>query len=73
MFSSEPYSGTGASKTALTLLSSLAADLPAGRTNGAAAEVMSVDRLGEKGTPWHFWEDKSRLTGVAKKPLCQKT
>ena len=23
--------------------------------NGAAAEVMSFDRLGEKGTSWHFW------------------
>ena len=22
--------------------------------------------------PWHFWEDESRLTGVAKKSLCQK-
>ena len=23
----------------------------------------------EKGTPWHFWEDKIRLTGVPKKTL----
>ena len=36
-------------------------------------EVMSFDRLGEKDTPWHFWEDKSRLTGVPKKSLCQQT
>ena len=42
-------------------------------TNGAAAKVMNVDRLGQKGTPWHFWEDKSRFTGVPKKSLCQKT
>ena len=42
-------------------------------TNGAAAEVIFFDRLGAKGTPWHFWEDKSRLTGVPKKSLCQKT
>ena len=30
-------------------------------------------RIGEKGTPWHFWGGKSRLTGVPKKSLCQKT
>ena len=24
-------------------------------------------RIGEKGTPWHFWEDKSRQTGVPQK------
>ena len=41
-------------------------------TNGAAAKVMSFDRLGEKGTPWHLWEDKSRFMGVPKKSLCQK-
>ena len=29
-------------------------------TNGAAAKVMIFDRLGEKGTPWHFCEDKLR-------------
>ena len=40
-------------------------------TNGTAAKVMNFDRLGKKGTPWHFWEDKSRLTGVPKKSLCQ--
>ena len=28
---------------------------------------MNFDRLREKGTPWHFWESKSRLTGVPKK------
>ena len=42
-------------------------------TNGAAAKVISFDRFGEKTTPWHFWEIKSRLTGVPKKSLCQKT
>ena len=36
-------------------------------TNGAAARVINFDRLKEKGTPWHFWEDKSRLTGAPKK------
>ena len=29
-------------------------------------------QVGENGTPWHFWEDKSRSTGVPKKSLCQK-
>ena len=29
-------------------------------------------QIGEKGTPWHFWEDHSRLTGVPKKSLCQQ-
>ena len=33
-------------------------------TAGAAANVTNLDRLGKKGTPWHFWEDTSRLTGV---------
>ena len=28
-------------------------------------------QIGEKGTPWHFWENQSRLTGVPKKSLCQ--
>ena len=41
-------------------------------TNGAAAKVRSFDRLGEKGTPWHFWEGKNRLTGAPKRSLCQK-
>ena len=27
------------------------------------AKVMIFGRLGTKGTPRHFWEDKSRLTG----------
>ena len=27
---------------------------------------------GEKGTPGHIWEDRSRLAGVPKKSLCQK-
>ena len=26
-------------------------------------------QTGEKGAPWHFWEDKSRLTGVPKKSV----
>ena len=30
-------------------------------------------QIGEKDTPWHFWEDKSRLTGVPKRSLCQNT
>ena len=34
---------------------------------GVAAKVMTFGRLGEKGTPWHFWGDKSRLAGVPKK------
>ena len=38
-------------------------------TNGAAAKVMDFDRLGQKGTLWHFWEVKSRLTGVPNKSL----
>ena len=41
-------------------------------TNGVAAKVMSFDRFREKGTPCHFWEDKSRLTGVPKKSLLKK-
>ena len=36
-------------------------------------KVADFDRLGKKVRPWHFWEDKSRLTGVPKKSLCQKT
>ena len=40
---------------------------------GAAAKVRNFDRLGEKGTPWHFGEDKRRLTGVPPKiPLSKK-
>ena len=42
-------------------------------TNGAAAKVINFDRLGEKGTPWHFWEYKSRLARVPERSLCQKT
>ena len=44
-------------------------------TNGAAAKVTNFDSLGKichTSTPWHFWEDKSRLTGVPKKYVCQK-
>ena len=34
-------------------------------TNGAAAKVMNFDRLGKKViTPWYFWEDTNKLTGV---------
>ena len=39
-------------------------------TNGAAASVMNLDRLGKKvHQAWHFWEDRSRLTGEHKNPL----
>ena len=41
--------------------------------NGAAAEVMNFDRVGKKGTPWQFWEDKSRLMGVPKNSLSKNT
>ena len=42
-------------------------------TNGAAAKVMNdLWQIEGKVTPWHFWEDKSRLTEVHKKFLCQK-
>ena len=40
-------------------------------TNGAAAKVINFDRFGKKVRPWHFWEEKSRLTGVPQKSLCQ--
>ena len=30
-------------------------------------------QIWEKGTPWHFWGDKSRLTGVPKESDCQST
>ena len=29
-------------------------------------------RIGKKDSPWHFWEDKSKLPGEPKKSLCQK-
>ena len=35
-------------------------------------QVINSVRLGEKGTPWHFWQDRSRLTGIPQKYLCQK-
>ena len=35
-------------------------------TNGAAAKVMNLPDWG-KGTPWHFWEYKTRSRGVANK------
>ena len=44
----------------------------------AASPVRAMQRnefwhIGEKGTPWHFWEYKSRLTWwEPKKSLCQK-
>ena len=42
-------------------------------TNGAAAKVITgFWPIEEKATPWHFWEYKSRLTGVPKKPLSNK-
>ena len=52
-------------------------DVPWLRTNGvstarAAAKVMNFDRLRKKGTPWQFWEDKSRLTGYPKGPSAEK-
>ena len=49
----------------------LVADTWGFNTNGAAAKVASLGRLGEKGTPWHFWEDKMKLTGVPKRSLCK--
>ena len=39
------------------------------RTLGHAGRML----LGEKGIHWHFGECKSRLTGVPKRSLCQKT
>ena len=30
-------------------------------------------QIGEKGTPWHFWEDESRLTGIPKNVPLSKT
>ena len=42
-------------------------------TDGAAAVVVNFDRVREKVTPRHFWEDKSRLTGVPQKSLSNKT
>ena len=41
-------------------------------TNGATVKARILTDW-EKGTPWHFWEYKSRLTGVPKKSLCRKT
>ena len=38
-------------------------------TNGAAAKVNILFRFGDKGTPWHVWEDKLMLTGVPKKSV----
>ena len=29
-------------------------------------------QIGEKGAPWHFWEDKSRLPGVPQKVTVEK-
>ena len=40
--------------------------------NGAAAEVRNFDTLGKKVRPGIFGEDKSRLTGIPRKPLCPK-
>ena len=41
--------------------------------DGAAAKIMSFIGLGEKSTPWHFWEDNSRVTGVPERSPCKKT
>jgi len=30
-------------------------------------------QLGEKGTPWHLWENTSKLSGSTARPLFQKT
>ena len=38
-------------------------------TNGAAAEVTSFDRLGEKGTPCHVWEEQWVSGSTQKVPL----
>ena len=44
------------------------------RTNGAAAKVMDFDGLGKKVRPGTFGKIKlSRLMGVPKRSLCQKT
>ena len=29
---------------------------------GPLQKYFNFCQIGEKGTPWHFWEDKSRLT-----------
>ena len=34
--------------------------------------VLARLEIGEKGVPWHFWEDKGRLTGVPKESLWKK-
>ena len=41
-------------------------------TDGAAAKVVNLTDY-QKSTPWHLGEDRSRLTGVPKRSLCQKT
>ena len=38
----------------------------------AALGISFFDRLVKKDTPWQFWGDNSRLTGVLKKSLCQQ-
>ena len=35
--------------------------------------VLCIHFWEKESTPWHFWERKSRLTGVPKSSLCQKT
>ena len=37
------------------------------RTDGVGAAGNGFRQIEEKSTPWHFWEDKSRLTGMPKK------
>ena len=36
---------------------------------GMTGQSIRPGMLGEKGTPWHFSEDKSKLTGVSEKSL----
>ena len=41
-------------------------------THGAVAKVMFFLQIVEEGSPWHFSEDKSRLTGVPKKSYVKR-
>ena len=51
-------------------LESLAVDKNGVSTNESGRCKSNVFwQIGEKGTPWHFWEDESRLTGVPNKSL----
>ena len=44
-----------------------------GRHQGGRCKSNEFRQIGNKGAPWHFWEDNRRLTGVPQKSLCQKT